>query len=1003
MSPIKSALPALLASLAVAGLVTWLAAWRPFSPVKPEETCFLKIATAAATAGSINVSIDEGHGYAIDRPPDFRSALGGSTVSAQLPPGRIRELRVDVENAAQFEITSLRIEAGEHHIASPQLDALRPVNGTVLEQREQGRLLRPSAPGRDISFTLRFDPPLVIPSYEEPWAIQVLGIFLAVFALAWVAFRKWPEFPKAWPVIARPKLTIALLALGSTLLSTYPVVFLGKSFVSPNTIAYLLYLGEPTIPGAPQEPVEYGAGSDLGAMMWQTLPYSAIEGRALLRDRELPLWNRYNSGGLSLWGQGQSMFGDPLHFIPLMAGGAWWAWNIKFVLAKSLFAIGIGLCSWSLTRRLGPSALVAISAAWIGFFAYRFNHPAFFSLCYAPWLLLPWLAARDAASRRRLWLCAAGLLLANWCELTSGTAKEAAILLVCLNATGLLALLSSEDRGRRLVPMLWANVLFVLLSAPAWLLFLDALRHSVTIYDTPRAHQMQPGLLVAFFDSIFSQDFTRQENITHPSLNFVVLMGVLWALWERRGHSALLAAGALAAALVFGIVPPELIVKLPFLGKIEHIYNVFGCVLLVIWLPLAAQGFAACLERRESKEWKAIWWKVTLSMVGLFLLYLGFSQALPAAPSVSYRLDPPLHSFFFRGYVPCLLVAALALPWALRWSQQRQAVGWGLAAVSLVVLHFRSGMYIETKFDDYVMNPRTGVDLVARSPSVDAVRSALTAPARVTGFDATLSPGYQALLGLEGIAGPDALHNPYYTELCEAGGLETAWGWRRMVREDKMATLRPMYDAMNLRFYLREADGPPAQLPGLVLSGKKDLEIYESKTVWPRAFFSDQCATYTAPREFAQLVAQGDGRPFAAVQGAAPMKGAAMAERQIVPAGDYRLTNNTTEFTVQAPGPGVIVLTETFEEGNFKVTVDGKPAVCLRMNHAFKGVAVDHAGDLRIRFTYAPRLLKLSLYLSLAGLLLALGTIPFVVRKDKLARETIPAATPERADYSLKS
>src|SRR4051794_36941640 len=98
MLSLKPALPTLLASLAVAGLVTWLAAWRPFSPDSLEEPCLLQIAHAGVTNGSLSVSIDEGHGYAVDRPADFRATVGGAPISAKLPPGRVRELRVDVEN-----------------------------------------------------------------------------------------------------------------------------------------------------------------------------------------------------------------------------------------------------------------------------------------------------------------------------------------------------------------------------------------------------------------------------------------------------------------------------------------------------------------------------------------------------------------------------------------------------------------------------------------------------------------------------------------------------------------------------------------------------------------------------------------------------------------------------------------------------------------------------------------------------------------------------------------
>ena len=68
-------------------------------------------------------------------------------------------------------------------------------------------------------------------------------------------------------------------------------------------------------------------GSDVGAMMWQHMPYAVVQSRAIFQDLELPLWNRYNSSGVTLLGQGQSMFGDPLHVLVLLTGGASWAWD----------------------------------------------------------------------------------------------------------------------------------------------------------------------------------------------------------------------------------------------------------------------------------------------------------------------------------------------------------------------------------------------------------------------------------------------------------------------------------------------------------------------------------------------------------------------------------------------------------------------------------------------------------------------------------------------------
>jgi uncharacterized membrane protein YfhO len=89
---------------------------------------------------------------------------------------------------------------------------------------------------------------------------------------------------------------------------------------------------------------------------------------------------------------------------------------------------------------------------------------------------------------------------------------------------------------------------------------------------------------------------------------------------------------------------------------------------------------------------------------------------------------------------------------------------------------------------------------------------------------------------------------------------------------------------------------------------------------------------------------------------------------------DYRLTSNNTSFVIDAPGPGVAVLTETYLAEDFQITVDGKPAPYFRVNHAFKGVAIGSAGRHEITFAYWPQHFTLALWLGAAGLgLLAAG------------------------------
>jgi uncharacterized membrane protein YfhO len=84
----------------------------------------------------------------------------------------------------------------------------------------------------------------------------------------------------------------------------------------------------------------------------------------------------------------------------------------------------------------------------------------------------------------------------------------------------------------------------------------------------------------------------------------------------------------------------------------------------------------------------------------------------------------------------------------------------------------------------------------------------------------------------------------------------------------------------------------------------------------------------------------------------------------VVPAADYDLTSNTTSFTVNATGPGFIVLTEAYEPGNFQATVNGRRVPYLRINHAFKGVYVDGPGTYRVQFSYWPRGLTTALILA---------------------------------------
>jgi hypothetical protein len=104
------------------------------------------------------------------------------------------------------------------------------------------------------------------------------------------------------------------------------------------------------------------------------------------------------------------------------------------------------------------------------------------------------------------------------------------------------------------------------------------------------------------------------------------------------------------------------------------------------------------------------------------------------------------------------------------------------------------------------------------------------------------------------------------------------------------------------------------------------------------------------------------------------------------PAREYRLTNNSTNFSVEASGPGIIVLSEAYYPGDFIARINGKKINYIRVNEAFKGIWVNKAGHYDVNFIYRPEYLNISLLISAIGmslLLLLLVKLSFIQRKPK--------------------
>ncbi len=553
-------------------LATVAALWLRFQPLSSPDTSFgIELLVSSPASGEAWLRFNVGDGWNIHdtRALWITQSSTPRRYRVALPAGDFKSFRLlPPETAKSMALVAARIVDADGTVAA-QAPGARYVPELNTIPFSFAKPLRISAPG------------------ERSWAESVLDFILlaAVVALVSAGFsRKFAALAAratraaAW-FQAHPRVALLGAALLAVAMSCHPVIFFGRSFVSPNNGTLCLYDVQPTLPGAPADRVEEWTRSDVNATPWAHLPYSMITHDAVLRDRELPLWNRFTMCGLTLLGQGQSMPGDPLFWVPVVANGAAWAWDIHFLAAKTIFAFGIGLLVFAVTRRIGVAAMLTFSSAFIGFFSYRFNHPAIFSLSYAPWVLLCWLNVAAAPGWRRAAPWALAAIAANWLVLNSGTAKEAGMLLLTMNAAGALAIFLSDEprrlRLQKLALLSVSGVLFLAVSAPIWMVFLDALKKAVTIYDVPATHQIAPGLLIGLFDDLFYRQLVLDEWHVNPALNFLALAGVLWAIadWRRvrvTPHVRALAFAALPPlALVFGAIPPAVIDRLPLLRNVS--------------------------------------------------------------------------------------------------------------------------------------------------------------------------------------------------------------------------------------------------------------------------------------------------------------------------------------------------------------------------------------------------------------------------------------------------
>ncbi|MBE2215906.1 MAG: hypothetical protein IAE82_18685 [Opitutaceae bacterium] len=980
-----------------------VAAALPFFAIDPRtQSRVAFVAEIAADApGRAELFYDAGEHFNARDAVSVAVTAGGPPVTCRfpLPDLGVTALRFDpTDTATWVEVTNPRFEEAEGRllgrIGPENFEAVQQVRST--EVRADGFRVEIEPGQRDPILTVRLEPAhrLILLRGNSVWRhASRWATFAGVLLIGgWLVHMAWARLAgRVAPVLARhPVAGLAVVSVVAVAVQCHPVIFFGKSYVSPDIGTYLLYEGFPTLPGYQTEPLEDPKGSDTGAIFYGHLFAPKIVRDAILRDGELPLWNRYTMCGVPALGQGQLMFGELLSIPVVLSGGEAWAWDVRYVVARWMYAFGCGLAVWLWIRHLPSALIIAATAVFIGFFGFRLNHPAQFSLTAAPWILVAWLGLRSASGPRELAVRGALLALANWQVHVSGTVKEAAMIMVCLNFTGLVLVLVDRAPWRmRLVRAGWAGFwgcAYVLATAPTWMVFLGTLERTATVHTVAAVVQAKPWQFAGLFEDMLFRALWPGEPYAMPAANLVVLCGLGWIVirpreaFGDRGAVALAVGFAATAAVVFGLVPASWILKVPLVANINHVDSTFATALVVIATVLAGGGIRLMCTGTGGPAAARDCLKFAAGVILLGWLYFG------SAPATTY-------SPFFRAYLPSVALALAVVILVLSSARLRRSPGLAvfLLGAAAVVMVWRHGTYLRTPFDAYVVNPKVRASFHVRPPSVAFVDEHMTEPSRPNGLRYALFSGFNTMFGWEGIYGADPLRNGYLDEFARAAGiLKLFWGlgvgdWSQW-NEDKAATLRPALDALNVRYHLAPPGTPAERMSGLTPRLSADLDIYESETAWPRAFFASRLWSYGSVDEFVGRLKSGPlGQPFAAIQ-ARDLDGVSLPEGVLDAGGpapvtayaatDYRLTNNTTTFRVRSDGPGVVVLTEGFVPEDFRVTLDGRQVDYFRANHAFKGIVIPGAGDHEVRFSYWPKEMNRALAMSAVGILL--GLVSFV-------------------------
>ena len=669
---------------------------------------------------------------------------------------------------------------------------------------------------------------------------------------------------------------------------------------------------------------------------------------------EIPLWNPLNSCGLPFLAQWNTLALYPGSLIYLLLP---LPWSLSFYCLVHLVLAGCGMYRLAMawTGHQLAAAVAGMGFAFSGLILNALMWPNnVAALGWMPWVVL--LVERGWLQGGRRLLLA---ILIAAVQMLAGAPEIILFTWAILAAVWAGHFWRQGDLRGRLLPRGALTVAFVTgLVAAQILPFLDLLLHSQRGANFSDAHWAMPSTgwvhfflpLFGFYQSPSGVCFQPNQEWTssyYAGVGIVLLAMVslriinkprVLLLWIITGVGFILALGD------GGWVYPALSKMLPLLSVMR--FPIKFVVLMIFALPLLAAFGVSALEKGNG----ARWWAIGAAVVCVAVIASALAYAYVKPPT---RLPWPTLAENAATRLACILVIGVAGVFLGRSQWRTRAILGCTLAATIALDAFTHVPWQNPTVTPAVYEPGLLQTQVSPLPGHGTNRAMMMRRTHDIVYGWMLPDTFKDYCGrrlsmfgncnvLDNVPTPDGFYSLYLPQQREI--------WADLFFATNSLSSKPVADFVGLSqaiTNLFEWENRPTALP-MATAG--------------------QTPVFAEATEIRARMKTPDFDPQRTVFLSAELKDRIKAGGKTARVIEARWENNRGEIAVEAAGPTLLVVAQSFHHG-WRAYVKGKPTEILRANHAFQAVETP-AGRSKVTFAYEDKAFRAGSAASLISLLI---------------------------------